>query len=143
MTNQLIITYSLTGSSKELLSIYPKADIAELTTTIPIPKTKLKAIYTVMFKKIGANYQEVPNYNLYEEIIIIIPVWMGKPARVFTEVFQKYPFKDKKVIIYLSSLSFEEKVIEQITKMIAVDNTVVKKWIYAGKKDQKKLVEIK
>ncbi len=143
MQKQLIITYSLTGSSKELLSLYPDADIAELTTAIEIPKSMFKAGYVVTFKNIGADYKKRPDYDQYEEIIVIIPVWMGKPARVFTDVYQKYPFKEKKVVVYLTSLGFEEKPVRRLTKLLEVNNEVTAKYIYGGKSANKKVVPIK
>lgn len=142
---KLIITYSLTGSAKHIIEQnfnQQDVDIITIKTKVEIPKTMFKAGFVISTKNLGSEFEQIPEYKNYDQIIIIIPVWMGKPAKVFTEVYKKYPFTNKQVSLYLTSLGASEKPMRILEKLIAPNNQIVTKRIYYGKGNDKQLIDV-
>lgn len=139
---KLIITYSKTGSAKDIIDKYPDADLSQVTAKIDIPHSMFKAGYVITFKKLGSHFVNKPDYNKYQEIIVILPVWMGSPAKVFTEVYNNDKFIGKNVTVYLTSLGHEIKPLRNFVKIVGPDNTINQMFIYGGKRGVKKLTEV-
>lgn len=122
MKHTAIIFYSWSGSTKLLAQKKAEEENAEIFEINDIHKPSFLKAYTLgclysllmkktPIKKIGINFDD------YNKIIIMSPVWAGNTAPAINNIFELLPV-DKEVGIYMVSASGKSSCEKKIQKII-------------------------
>ena len=82
--------------------------------------------FLVLIKKLARFQSPYINFDNYNEIILVSPVWGGKVNAYMAQYLKKNQFKDKEVTIISSSLGDNKKYFKGFNKLLDKSNKVVK-----------------
>jgi flavodoxin len=116
----LILFYSFSGNTRKLASQKAAETGADIEEIIEIKKMFVLKAYTVgayrAMKRKKAEIQPIKSqFNSYEKIIIMAPVWAGNPAPAFNSIVEQLP-SGKKVELVMVSAGSGTKVSAEGTK---------------------------
>ena len=120
--NALVMYYSFSGKTKaiaEALANEESADIVEIMDVKPIGK--LKAYTSGIVASIRGKSWDIKaldvNYDKYERLFLLAPVWAGNPPPAFNAMLNQLP-KDKTVCIKMVSMSGNSSCCERLKDII-------------------------
>lgn len=119
---KIVVFYSYTGNTKKLAEAKAKEKQAELLEVgKDIKPSRFMAYVAGSFGALRKKQEKIENItdklNLYDEIIIMGPIWAGAPAPVVNSILASLPAK-KQVSIFLVSGSGKSKCKDYIESYI-------------------------
>lgn len=102
------------------------------------PKKLLKSTFWQMFyygyqTVVKKNVKILPvdiDFNKYDEIFLVSPVWAGRINAYMRQFLKEYPFKNKKVHIIANSLGENPKYFTSFKKFLDESNEIVEESVY-------------
>ena len=112
--DKLVIFYSFTGKTRKLANEVAKETNAELLELEPVKKHGKLWAYTIgclkaMKRKKDQLKSISADLNAFENIIILMPVWAGRPAPAFNNIINMLPSEKKITLIFNSAGSGTKK----------------------------------
>jgi flavodoxin len=120
----LVLFYSFSGNTKKIAAQKAAETGADIEEIIETKRMFVLKAYTVgayrAIKRKKAEIQPIKSQlNSYEKIIIMAPVWAGKPAPAFNSIIEQLPTGKKIELVMVSASSGTEGSAEETKNFIA------------------------
>lgn len=125
-----VIYFSLSKKkrSKEIAKTI-EGDLFELLPATHIPRFFLTRLIILGFatmrnKKVDFDAPKI-DFDKYEEVVVVFPIWAGRMAQYMRCYLESVPFKNKKVTIIATSDSGRKGYILNLTEIVEESNEVL------------------
>ncbi len=121
----LVVYFSFSGNSKKIASSFP-GDHLEIELNEKLPKLKMFKMFKIaslvakdhVFK---LNYRSI-NFDKYDEITFVYPVWMGKPAKPMIDFINRINIKNKSIILIQTYAKKPKKALDVMNEVLSGNN---------------------
>jgi flavodoxin len=121
----LVVYFSFSGNSKKIAKGFP-GDHLEIELNEDLPKFKplrmFKIISLTRKNHVFKLNFERKNFDKYDEITFIYPVWMGSPAKPMVDFINGQKFKNKSIILIQSYNSKPKKAMDEMKSILTGNN---------------------
>ncbi|MCL1954992.1 MAG: NAD(P)H-dependent oxidoreductase [Spirochaetes bacterium] len=130
----LVLFYSFSGNTRKLASQKAAETGADIEEIIEIKKMSVLKAYIVgayrAMKRKKTEIQPIKSqFNSYEKIIIMAPVWAGNPAPAFNSIVEQLPSGKKVELVMVSAGSGTNNSAEGTKNLIAARGCEVTDYI--------------
>lgn len=130
----LVLFYSFSGNTRKLASQKVAETGADIEEIIEIKKMSVLKAYIVgayrAMKRKKTEIQPIKSqFNSYEKIIIMAPVWAGNPAPAFNSIVEQLPSGKKVELVMVSAGSGTNNSAEGTKNLIAARGCEVTDYI--------------